>query len=429
MTGMTGETEAVAEGAEEIFTFQNLRAAPGSRHRKKRKGRGHAAGQGATCGFGTRGQKSRKGRSTRPGFEGGQNPLWRRTPKLRGQPLGPGHVRKLFQMVSITRLETAAANSTVQFDDRTGGKPVMYKVGGLGAGETAAIPAGLTVKAHAFTASARSAIEAAGGKCVRIDKYSRDLDADGKVIAAEKIAMVAFSGKVVYYRDPEEDIEAAADSDCSVLSGAEEEAVAMFAATAVRSVKVGKYKEPAPLSQKMSSAKMAIVEQVHDTLKASYLVFGFSADGYTHAQLSALRKAVPAGTKIQVVKNTLFRMAARGTGFEALDPLTMGSKAWMFVPEDCFQEAVKVYGTFLKQNKRQDKNPIIGGALESQRLDQDQVIALSDLPTKKQLIEKVAVLIKGIQSKVAVAIKATPTKLAVAIRLATLPEEEGKDAA
>merc|ERR1712228_925850 len=56
-----------------IFTWTNIRAAPGARKRKTRKGRGIAAGQGATCGFGMRGQKSRSGRPTRPGFEEDSN--------------------------------------------------------------------------------------------------------------------------------------------------------------------------------------------------------------------------------------------------------------------------------------------------------------------------------------------------------------------
>ena len=56
---------------------------PGSKRRRRRVGRGIAAGQGASCGFGMRGQKSRSGRPTRPGFEGGQTPLYRRVPKLK----------------------------------------------------------------------------------------------------------------------------------------------------------------------------------------------------------------------------------------------------------------------------------------------------------------------------------------------------------
>ena len=63
--------------------LDSLKANAGARRRKMRKGRGIAAGQGASCGFGMRGQKSRSGRPTRPGFEGGQMPLYRRVPKLK----------------------------------------------------------------------------------------------------------------------------------------------------------------------------------------------------------------------------------------------------------------------------------------------------------------------------------------------------------
>jgi len=64
-------------------TLNTLKSNSGSRKKKLRKGRGIAAGQGASCGFGMRGQKSRSGRPTRPGFEGGQMPLYRRVPKLK----------------------------------------------------------------------------------------------------------------------------------------------------------------------------------------------------------------------------------------------------------------------------------------------------------------------------------------------------------
>lgn len=66
------------------FRLDNLGPQPGSRKKAKRKGRGISAGQGASCGFGMRGQKSRSGPGVRKGFEGGQMPLYRRIPKLRG---------------------------------------------------------------------------------------------------------------------------------------------------------------------------------------------------------------------------------------------------------------------------------------------------------------------------------------------------------
>jgi large subunit ribosomal protein L15 len=78
-------TTTTKPGGENVrFRLDNLGPQPGSRKRAKRKGRGISAGQGASCGFGMRGQKSRSGPGIMRGFEGGQMPLYRRLPKLRG---------------------------------------------------------------------------------------------------------------------------------------------------------------------------------------------------------------------------------------------------------------------------------------------------------------------------------------------------------
>merc|ERR1740139_531374 len=98
------------------FTLDNLRPAPGSRKSRTRKGRGIAAGQGATCGFGMRGQKARSGRPTRPGFEGGQTPLYRRLPKYVGKPLGPGHIRTVYNIIKLDELNGVAPGSTCNFE-------------------------------------------------------------------------------------------------------------------------------------------------------------------------------------------------------------------------------------------------------------------------------------------------------------------------
>ena len=158
---------------EEEFTLGNLRPAPGARRRKNRKGRGIAAGQGATCGFGMRGQKSRSGRPTRPGFEGGQQPLYRRLPKFAGQPTGPGHEKEVFNLIKLDEINGAAEGSTVTFDSllesgaTTKAKHDIHKVV-VGREDFAA--KGVTVQAHAFTKGARDAIEGAGGKCELLSK-------------------------------------------------------------------------------------------------------------------------------------------------------------------------------------------------------------------------------------------------------------------
>jgi large subunit ribosomal protein L15 len=96
-----------------VFTLDNLKPAPGSRQRRKRKGRGIAAGQGATCGFGMRGQKARAGRPTRPGFEGGQTPLYRRLPKYVGKPMGAGHTKTIYNIIKTDALNKVASGTTV----------------------------------------------------------------------------------------------------------------------------------------------------------------------------------------------------------------------------------------------------------------------------------------------------------------------------
>ena len=85
----------------ETITLGSLKPSPGSHQKKTRKGRGVSAGQGVTCGFGNRGQKARAGSGTRPGFEGGQTPLYRRLPKWVGKPTGPGHTKKIYGLVKV----------------------------------------------------------------------------------------------------------------------------------------------------------------------------------------------------------------------------------------------------------------------------------------------------------------------------------------
>ncbi len=148
------------------FSLNSLQPQTGSRRRKLRKGRGIAAGQGASCGFGMRGQKSRSGRPTRPGFEGGQMPLYRRIPKLKHFPvINPTH----YTVINVSRLGELKAGSTVSLASLEQAGLVTsprYPLKVLGNGE---LTVKLTVQASAFTASARAKIEAAGGSCEIID--------------------------------------------------------------------------------------------------------------------------------------------------------------------------------------------------------------------------------------------------------------------
>ena len=144
------------------FTLQSLQSNSGARRRKLRKGRGIAAGQGASCGFGMRGQKSRSGRPTRPGFEGGQMPLYRRVPKLKHFTLvNPKH----FTVVNVSDLNDLKEGSQVNIDYLVKEGLITspkHPLKVLGKGD---LKVKLVVQATAFTASARKKIESAGGTC------------------------------------------------------------------------------------------------------------------------------------------------------------------------------------------------------------------------------------------------------------------------
>ncbi len=134
----------------------------GAKRRRRRVGRGIAAGQGASCGFGMRGQKSRSGTGTKAGFEGGQMPLYRRVPKLKHFPL---YNPKVYTVVNVGKLSSLPPNSEVTLASLMEAGIVTSNDGPLkilGDGELS-IP--LTVQAPC-TRSAKEKIEAAGGKVV-----------------------------------------------------------------------------------------------------------------------------------------------------------------------------------------------------------------------------------------------------------------------
>ncbi|MBB6121024.1 50S ribosomal protein L15 [Nocardiopsis algeriensis] len=143
---------------DELLKLHHLRPAPGSNKAKTRKGRGEAS-KGKTAGRGTKGTKARN--TVRPGFEGGQMPLIRRVPKLKG--FSNARFKKTYQVVNLDKLselypeggevtvESLVAKGAVR-------KNELVKV--LGTGE---ISVAVQVSANAFSSSAKEKIAAAGG--------------------------------------------------------------------------------------------------------------------------------------------------------------------------------------------------------------------------------------------------------------------------
>lgn len=138
--------------------INDLKPAKGSQKSPKRIGRGRSSGHGKTSGRGMKGQKARG--KTRIGFEGGQMPLQRRVPKLRGfKP----RAKKEFHLVNVEKLNGFADGDTVTPEslvDKGIVRKLEKEVKVLGRGE---LERKLTVKAHAFTRGAVAKIEAAGG--------------------------------------------------------------------------------------------------------------------------------------------------------------------------------------------------------------------------------------------------------------------------
>ena len=143
-----------------------LSPAMGATTTKKRLGRGIGSGLGKTSGKGHKGQWARSGGGVRPGFEGGQMPLIRRIPK-RGFN---NHFRKVYSVVNLSALEGFEANSVVDMEvlNEKGLIKVVKGSVGLKVLGNGTLTKALTVKAAGFSASAKDAIEKAGGKAEQI---------------------------------------------------------------------------------------------------------------------------------------------------------------------------------------------------------------------------------------------------------------------
>ena len=150
------------------MNLSNLQPAEGSVHNQnKRVGRGEGSGKGGTAARGHKGAKSRSGYSKKIGFEGGQMPLQRRVPKFGFKNIN----RVEYQSINLDSLQLLVENGvvtdtvdfTVFVDTRLASKNSLVKI--LGRGE---LKTKLKVSAHKFTASAKAAIEAAGGEAVTL---------------------------------------------------------------------------------------------------------------------------------------------------------------------------------------------------------------------------------------------------------------------
>jgi large subunit ribosomal protein L15 len=150
--------------------LHDLKPRPGAKHRRKRLGQGESSGRGKTAGRGGKGQTARSGSSIRIGFEGGQMPLIRRIPKRGfnntrfGTRYLPVNLEALNAFADGAQVNEASLREIGLINGRGDGVKV------LGTGE---LKKKLTVTAHAFSATAKTKIEAAGGKCEVVTKIAQ----------------------------------------------------------------------------------------------------------------------------------------------------------------------------------------------------------------------------------------------------------------
>ncbi len=150
---------------------QNSLAPPlGSKRKRKRVGRGNGSGHGTYSGRGCKGQKSRSGGKTRPGFEGGQLPLIKRLPQKRGF-VNPFRIE--YTAVNLAKLNIFESGSEVTPEKLAAARIVRslrYPIKILGEGD---ITHPLSIKANKFSAAAKAKIEAAGGKAEEIEHAAK----------------------------------------------------------------------------------------------------------------------------------------------------------------------------------------------------------------------------------------------------------------
>lgn len=160
--------------------------------------------------------------------------------------------------------------------------------------------------------------------------------------------------------------------------------------------------------------KKAIVAELKETLSESQLAVVIDFKGLSVAQMTDLRGRLQETDAVcKVTKNTLMRIAVEGDEtWESMTEFLEGSSAFLFAKDD-FGTAIKAYQAFQKDTK---KTELRGGVLEGQKLSADDVKALTELPTKEELIARIAAAINSIPTKLAVGTNAVPKKLAVGIK-------------
>ncbi|KAL7535760.1 hypothetical protein ACHAXR_007948 [Thalassiosira sp. AJA248-18] len=167
--------------------------------------------------------------------------------------------------------------------------------------------------------------------------------------------------------------------------------------------------------------KKETISKVKGLLDSSEMIFTVPASGITVSQVQSLRRSLPEGTTMSVVKNKLMNRAIEGTDYETAGEMLKGANMWFFIEED-IGGTVKSWNSFVKEEGLEEHS-ILGGTMDGSNYDASGVTAISKLPSKQDLIAKIAGGIKAVPTKVARVVKAPGIKVARAIKLAGEKED------
>lgn len=160
--------------------------------------------------------------------------------------------------------------------------------------------------------------------------------------------------------------------------------------------------------------KQELVAEVKELLSRSQLAMVIDYQGLSVAEITDLRRRLrPSGTVCKMTKNTLMRIAIDGNyTWQPMTEFLKGSSVFLLVQDD-LKAAIKAYQDFQKATR---KTEIRGGVMEGRALTEDDIKALTELPSKEELMARLAGGINAIPTKLAVGLNAVPTQVAVGIK-------------
>lgn len=177
--------------------------------------------------------------------------------------------------------------------------------------------------------------------------------------------------------------------------------------------------------------KLAKINRTKALLEQSSMIITIPFGGVSKEDTDILRKALPEGTVASIVKNALLKQAVQGTSFEVLSKSIRDQNMFFFIPEGKAKPSYEALKKWQKEIKRTEPNQLAKSVvLENNIYTGPQLESVVNLPTKLELITKIAIGIKSPSLKLARAVKAVPNKLGRAFgALKTKLEEEANAAA